>query len=60
MKIKNIEVVEYVEMVDGSVEGCKLIKMVSERMGLYENENGRFMIENYGGGDGEYIMKVVG
>ena len=39
MKIKDINVEEYIELFDGSVEGCKLIKMLDNRQGLYENVN---------------------
>jgi len=43
---------------DGSVEGCKLIKMLDNRWGLYENVNGKFIIENYNKEE-EYIFRVV-
>ena len=58
MKIKDINVEEYIELFDGSVEGCKLIKMLDNRWGLYENVNGKFIIENYNKEE-EYIFRVV-
>ena len=58
MKIKNYEVEDYIENVDGSVEGCNLIKNLDGGYGVYENENGRFLIENYGS-EGEFIYKVI-
>jgi hypothetical protein len=58
MKIKNYEVEDYIEDVDGSVEGCNLIEKLDGGYGVYENENGRFLIENYGG-EGEFIYKVI-
>jgi hypothetical protein len=59
MKInKNIEVIEYIEDLFGSVEGCKLIKMLDNKWGLYENVNGKFIIENYNKEE-EFIYKVV-
>ena len=57
MKIKNIGVSEYIEEFDGSVEGCVRVKDLGEGYGLYENENGKFVIENYGG-EGEYIWRL--
>jgi hypothetical protein len=58
MKIKNYEVEDYIENVDGSVEGCNLIENLDGGYGVYENENGRFLIENYGS-EGEFIYKVI-
>jgi hypothetical protein len=58
MKIKNIEVEDYIEDFDGSVEGCNLIKNLDGGYGVYENENGKFLIENYGC-EGEFIYKVI-
>ena len=58
MKIKNIEVEDYIEDIDGSVEGCNLIKKLDGGYGVYENENGKFLIESYGC-EGEFIYKVI-
>jgi len=61
MKIKNIEVEDYIEEINGSVEGCVLVEIldVENNVGVYENENGKFLIENYNGGDEEFIYKVI-
>lgn len=58
MKIKNIEVRDYIDRLDGSVEGCNLIEKIDNGYGLYENESGKFVIENYGC-EGEFIYKVI-
>ena len=58
MKIKNYEVEDYIEDVDGSVEGCNLIKNLDGGSGVYENENGKFLIEDYNG-ENEFIWKIV-
>jgi hypothetical protein len=58
MKIKNIEVEDYIEDFDGSVEGCNLIKNLDGGYGVYENENGKFLIEDYNG-ENEFIYKVI-
>ena len=57
MKIKNIEVRDYIDVLDGSVEGCKLIEKIGDGYGLYENESGKLVIKNYGG-KREFIYKV--
>jgi|LauGreSBDMM110SN_4_FD.fasta_scaffold1164313_2 hypothetical protein len=61
MKYKsgNYEIGDYMEDLDGSVEGCVLVEMLDVNVGIYENKNGKFMIENYNGGDEEFIYKVI-
>ena len=59
MKIKNIEVEEYIEDLDGSVVGVKLVKKWGDGYGLFKREDGkRFMIRYYGK-DEEFIYRVV-
>lgn len=61
MKIKNIEVRDYIDGLDGSVEkyeGCNLIEKIGDGYGLYENECGKLVIKNYGG-KREFIYKVI-
>ena len=58
MKIKNIEVCDYVEMVDGSVNGCELMERVGDGYGVYGNENGKFLIKDFEG-ESEFVWKVV-
>ena len=57
MKIKNIGVSEYIEEFDGSVEGCVMVKDLGEGFGVYENENGKFVIDSYGK-EGEFIWRL--
>ena len=61
MKYKsgNYEIGDYMEDLDGSVEGCVLVEMLDVNVGIYENGNGKFLIENYNGGDEEFIYKVI-
>lgn len=58
MKIKNIVVEDYIEDVDGSIDGCVKMKDLGDGYGLYMNENGEFVIENYNEVD-EFIWRVV-
>jgi hypothetical protein len=66
MKIKNINVSDYIECVDGSVNVISLEKKLGMyrdlgEAGLYARNDGRkFVIINYGADDGsEYIFNVV-
>ena len=58
MKINNIKVRDYIDELDGSVEGCNLIEKIGDGYGLYENECGKLVIKNYGG-KREFIYKVI-
>jgi uncharacterized protein YuzE len=60
MKYGNYEIHDYIEMLDGKVEGCILVEMldVDEDIGIYENENGKFLIENFNKED-EFIYKLI-
>ena len=58
MIIKNIEVGDYIEELDGNIDGCELVCDLGDNYGVYENENGMFMIENYGK-EGEFIYNVI-
>ena len=58
VKINNIKVRDYIDELDGSVEGCKLIVKFVDGYGLYENESGKLVIKNYGG-KREFIYKVI-
>lgn len=60
MNIKNIEVEDYIENLDGSIDGVELLKDMGEGYGLFEREDGRgFVILNYGCGEDEYVWSVV-
>ena len=61
MKYGNYEIHDYIEMLDGKVEGCTLVKAfcgLAMDVGIYENENGKFLIENFNKED-EFIYKLI-
>ena len=60
MKIKNVKVEEYVENLDGSVDGVKLKKDLGGGYGLYVRDDGReFLIFGFEKIDEEFIYVVV-
>jgi hypothetical protein len=60
MKIKNVKVKEYIEILDGSIDEVKLKKDLGGGYGLYVREDGReFLIFGFEKRDEEFIYVVV-
>ena len=60
MIIKDIEVDDYIENLDGSVVNVKFEKDLGDGYELYYRKDGRkFLILNFNDGNDEYIWNVV-
>lgn len=57
--IKGVKVEDYIEGLDGSIEGVKLVKDLGDGYGLYVKNDGKgFVVYNYNMED-EYIWRAV-
>ena len=60
MKIKNINVSEYIENLDGSLVNVKFERDLGDGYELYKRGDGKkFLIKSYNDGDNEYVWSVV-